>query len=197
MIRLIRYQTWLVAGLMLLVGSMAGGAFVGASMVQASHAPESAFAVSAPPVREAVSMPATFAPVVKAVLPAVVNISSTRVIRTSGFSQDNPFGDLFPGFRIPDRPQRQQGEGSGVIVSADGYIVTNNHVVDGATELTVSMADKREMKAHVIGTDAKTDIALIKVDARDLPHVVLAIPRKSRSETLRSRWVILLGWDRR
>ena len=173
MIRLIRYQTWLVAGLMLIVGSMAGGAFVGASMVQASHAPESAFAVAAQPVREAVSMPATFAPVVKAVLPAVVNISSTKVIRTSEFPQDNPFGDLFPGFRMPDRPMRQQGEGSGVIVSADGYIVTNNHVVDGATELTVSMADKREMKARVIGTDAKTDIALIKVDARDLPHVVL------------------------
>ncbi len=173
MIRLIRYQTWLVAGLMLIVGSMAGGAFVGASMVQASHAPESAFAVAAPPVREAVSMPATFAPVVKAVLPAVVNISSTKVIRTSEFPQDNPFGDLLPGFRMPDRPMRQQGEGSGVIVSADGYIVTNNHVVDGATELTVSMADKREMKARVIGTDAKTDIALIKVDARDLPHVVL------------------------
>ena len=173
MIRLIRYQTWLVAGLMLIVGSMAGGAFVGASMVQASHAPESAFAVAAPPVREAVSMPATFAPVVKAVLPAVVNISSTKVIRTSEFPQDNPFGDLFPGFRMPDGPMRQQGEGSGVIVGADGYIVTNNHVVDGATELTVSMADKREMKARVIGTDAKTDIALIKVDARDLPHVVL------------------------
>ena len=173
MIRLIRYQTWLVAGLMLIVGSMAGGAFVGASMVQASHAPESAFAVAAAPVREAVSMPATFAPVVKAVLPAVVNISSTKVIRTSEFPQDNPFGDLLPGFRMPDRPMRQQGEGSGVIVSADGYIVTNNHVVDGATELTVSMADKREMKARVIGTDAKTDIALIKVDARDLPHVVL------------------------
>jgi len=158
---------------MLIVGSMAGGAFVGASMVHASRAPEAAFAAAAPPVRETVSMPATFAPVVKAVLPAVVNISSTRVIRTSGFSQDNPFGDLFPGFRIPDRPQRQQGEGSGVIVSADGYIVTNNHVVDGATELTVSMAEKREMQARVVGTDAKTDIALIKVDARDLPHVVL------------------------
>src|SRR5437867_7151690 len=172
MTRSIRYQTWLVAGLMLVVGSVAGGAFVGASIVQASHA-ESAFAVAAPPVREAVSMPATFAPVVKAVLPAVVNISSTKVIRTSEFPQDNPFGDLLPGFRMPDRPMRQQGEGSGVIVSADGYIVTNNHVVDGATELTVSMADKREMKARVIGTDAKTDIALIKVDARDLPHVVL------------------------
>src|SRR5437867_5648728 len=173
MIRLIRYQTWLVAGLMLIVGSMAGGAFVGASMVQASHAPESAFAVAAPAVREAVSMPATFAPVVKAVLPAVVNISSTKVIRTSEFPQDNPFGDLFPGFRMPDRPLRQEGEGSGVIVSSDGYIVTNNHVVDGATELIVSMADKREMKARVIGTDARTDIALIKVDAKDLPHVTI------------------------
>src|SRR6059036_927283 len=173
MIRLIRYQTWLVAGLMLIVGSMAGGAFVGASMVQAGHAPESAFAVAAPPVREAVSMPATFAPVVKAVLPAVVNISSTKVIRTSESPQDNPFGDLFPGFRMPDRPMPQKGEGSGVIVSADGYIVTNNHVVDGATELVVSLADKREMKARVIGTDAKTDIALIKVDAKDLPHVTL------------------------
>src|SRR5436189_5362011 len=173
MIRLIRYQTWLVAGLMLIVGSMAGGAFVGASMLQASTTTEAACAVAAPSVREAASMPATFAPVVKAVLPAVVNISSTWVIRPPQFPQDNRFGDLFPGFRMPDRPMRQQGEGSGVIVSADGYIVTNNHVVDGATELTVSMADKREMKARVIGTDAKTDIALIKVDARDLPHVVL------------------------
>src|SRR5213594_1877405 len=171
MTRLIRYQTWLLAGLMLIVGSMAGGAFVGASMVHASRAPEAAFAAAAPPVRETVSMPATFAPVVKAVLPAVVNISSTKVIRTSELPQDNPFGDLFPGFRMPDRPMRQQGEGSGVIVSADGYILTNNHVVDGATELTVSMADKREMKARVIGTDAKSDIALIKVDAKDLPHV--------------------------
>src|SRR5438034_9714467 len=100
--RITRYQTWLVAALMLTLGSMAGGAFVGASMVHASHAPEAAFAAAAPPVRETVSMPATFAPVVKAVLPAVVNISSTTVIRTSGFPQDSPFGDLFPGFRMPD-----------------------------------------------------------------------------------------------
>jgi serine protease Do len=173
--RISRYPTWVVATLMLVIGSMAGGAFVGASMVQAGHAPEAAVAAAAPPVREAINMPATFAPVVKAVLPAVVNISSTKVIRTSGFpgGEDNPFGDLFPGFRMPEGPQRQQGEGSGVIVSSDGFIVTNNHVVDGSTELTVSMGDKRELKAHVIGTDAKTDIALIKVDAKDLPHVVL------------------------
>src|SRR5499427_10096794 len=170
--RISKYPVWVIAALMLSIGAMAGGAFVGSSMIQAGHAPESAVAAAAPAVREAVNMPATFAPVVKAVLPAVVNISSTRVIRTSGPS-DNPFGDLFPGFRMPDRPQRQEGEGSGVIVSSDGYIVTNNHVVDGATELTVSMSDKREMKARVIGTDSQTDIALIKVDAKDLPHVTL------------------------
>src|SRR5499426_3144855 len=172
--RISKYPVWVIAALMLSIGAMAGGAFVGSSMIQAGHAPESAVAAAAPAVREAVAMPAAFAPVVKAVLPAVVNISSTRVIRTSGRS-DNPFEDMFPGFgfRMPDRPLRQQGEGSGVIVIADGYIVTNNHVVDGATELNVSMSDKREMKARVIGTDSQTDVALIKVDAKDLPHVAL------------------------
>jgi serine protease Do len=94
------------------------------------------------------------------------------MVRTSNF-EDNPFGNLLPGLRMPERPQRQEGEGSGVIVSPDGYIVTNNHVVDGSTDLSVSMSDGREMKARVIGTDAKTDIALIKVDAKDLPHVAL------------------------
>jgi serine protease Do len=175
--RVSRYPMWIIAALLLSIGSMAGGALVGASMMQAAHAPEQATAAAAP-VREAVTMPTTFAPVVKAVLPAVVNIASARVIRTSGFGEDNPFGDLFPGLRLPDRPQRQQGEGSGVIVSSDGYIVTNNHVVDGATELTISTADKREMKARVIGTDARTDIALIKVDAKDLPHVSLGSSAK-------------------
>src|SRR5438874_8758066 len=114
-------------------------------------------------------MPATFPPVVKAVLPAVVSISSTKVIRTSGFPQDNPFGDLFPGFPMPDRPMRQQGEGSGVIISPDGYIVTNNHVVDGATQIRVTLHDRRRLNAKVIGVDKLTDLAVIKVDARDLP----------------------------
>jgi Do/DeqQ family serine protease len=109
-------------------------------------------------------MPQTFAPVVKAVIPAVVNISSSRVVRTAGRNADP---------RIPDRPLRQQGEGSGVIISADGYIVTNDHVVNGATELMVSLSDKRELKARLVGTDEKTDIALLKVEATNLPHVKL------------------------
>src|SRR5262250_1512949 len=99
-----RYPVWILAALLLCMGSIAGGAFVGASMVQAGHAPAAAVAAAAPPVREATTMPATFAPVVKAVLPAVVNISSTKVIRTSAYGEDNPFGNLFPGFQMPDRP---------------------------------------------------------------------------------------------
>jgi Do/DeqQ family serine protease len=164
---------WVIAFVMLTIGSIAGGAFVGSSAMLAGHAPEAAVA-AASPVREPATMPTTFAPVVKSVLPAVVNISSTKVIRTSASrDDDNPFSQLFPGFRMPDRPQREEGEGSGVIISPDGYIVTNNHVVDGATQVTVSMADKRELKARVIGTDAKADVALIKVDATNLPSAHL------------------------
>jgi Do/DeqQ family serine protease len=165
---------WVVAVVMLGIGSIAGGAFVGSTAMLAGHAPAAAVAAAAP-VSEPVTMPTTFAPVVKNVLPAVVNISSTKIIRTSSLEDGDafPFGNLIPGFRMPDRPQRERGEGSGVIISPDGYIVTNNHVVDGATEVTVSMSDKREMKARVIGTDAKTDVALIKVDGANLPYAHL------------------------
>jgi serine protease Do len=171
--RITRYRMWIVAVTMLSIGSIAGGAFVGGSAMLAGHAPAAAVA-AAPSVREPVTMPTTFAPVVKSVLPAVVNISSTKIVKTSAYDQDeNPFGNLIPGFRMPNRPQRQEGEGSGVIVSADGYIVTNNHVVDGATEVTIQTSDKRELKARVIGTDPKTDVALVKVNATSLPYAHL------------------------
>jgi len=96
--RINRYSMWTIAAFILSIGSIAGGAFAGAALVQAGHAPEAALAAAAPPVRQAAAMPATFAPVVKAVLPAVVNISSTKMIRTSALRQDNdsPFGDLIP-----------------------------------------------------------------------------------------------------
>jgi len=173
--RIARYPLWVFALAMLSIGSIAGGAFVGSSAMLAGHAPAAAVA-AATPVSEPLTMPSTFAPVVKSVLPAVVNISSTKIIRTSAPGDDDngfPFGNLIPGFRMPDRPQRERGEGSGVIISADGYIVTNNHVVDGATEVTVTTADKRDLKAKVIGTDAKTDVALLKVNAASLPYAHL------------------------
>jgi len=125
---------------------------------------------------------------VKKIAPAVVNISSSRVVKTSanrnqrGRRQQQPqtpedfFGQLFgngggmfPG--IPDQPRREGGVGSGVIVSGDGYILTNNHVVEQADTVKVALADRREFTAKVIGTDPNTDIALLKIDGRNLPTV--------------------------
>jgi len=168
--RLPKYQLWIIATIMLIVGAIAG-----ASAMQAGRAPAAAAEAAAPPVREAAMMPTTFAPVVKSVIPAVVNISSSRMVRSTSL-QGDPFEFFFRGNQMPQRPQRDQREsaqGSGVIVSADGYVLTNNHVVDGATEVKVALSDKREMKARVVGTDAKTDIALLKLDAGNLPFVKL------------------------
>jgi serine protease Do len=127
-----------------------------------------------------------FAPVVKKVLPTVVNIASSRVskVPTEFFGQlpDDPMFRQFFGndfnrqFRAPRQApeQREQGLGSGIVMTQDGYIVTNNHVVDGASNVTVTLADKREFKARVIGTDPKSDIAVLKIDATNLPSITVA-----------------------
>ena len=75
--------------------------------------------------------------------------------------------------QMAPRQQREQGEGSGVIVSPEGYILTNNHVVDGATDVRVTLSDKREFKARIVGTDPKTDLAVLKIDASNLPSAVI------------------------
>jgi serine protease Do len=120
-----------------------------------------------------------FAPVVKRVMPAVVSVNSTKIVKTSAQNQQvDPlfrqfFGDNSGGqFNVPDE-QRSDGLGSGVIVSPEGYILTNNHVVDGATNVTVTLSDKRELKARVVGTDPRTDIAVIKIDASNLPTITV------------------------
>ena len=121
----------------------------------------------------------TFVPVVKAVTPAVVNISTTRVVKTQGNGAtpfDDPFFRQFFGdefyrrFQIP-RERRENSLGSGVIVSPDGYIVTNNHVIAKADEIKVLLNDKREFVGKVVGTDPKTDVAVVKINAKDLPNV--------------------------
>jgi serine protease Do len=122
----------------------------------------------------------SFAPVVKAVLPTVVNISSSKVVRTPnqvwGPMPMDPFFQQFfgdgPNGNIP-RERRERSLGSGVIVSPEGYILTNNHVVDGATDIRVTLSDKREFKATIVGTDPKTDVAVLKVDAGSLPAVTI------------------------
>jgi len=121
----------------------------------------------------------SFAPVVKRVLPAVVSVSSTKVVKT-GLSEDGEmdpflrrfFGEQGRQFNSP-RERRAEGLGSGVIVSPEGYILTNNHVVDGATEVRVTLTDRQEFKARVVGRDPKTDIAVLKIDAQNLRPIVI------------------------
>jgi serine protease Do len=123
-----------------------------------------------------------YSSVVKRVLPAVVNISTSKVVKTevgmNGPQGLDPFFRQFFGedfgrhFQVP-KERRERALGSGVIVSPEGYILTNNHVVDGATEVAVTLHDKREVKARVIGADPRTDIAVLKIDAANLPSVTL------------------------
>lgn len=116
--------------------------------------------------------------VAKLARPAVVNISTTGTAKTPESSRspffDDPFfrrffGDEFERRFEPPPSPRQEGGGSGVIVSDDGYIITNNHVIENSEAIQVLLSDKRTFTAEVIGTDPKTDLALLKIDANDLP----------------------------
>jgi serine protease Do len=124
-----------------------------------------------------------YASVVKRVLPAVVNISSSKIVKPDPSFLRGPqgvdpffrqfFGDDFSRkFAVPQE-RREKALGSGVVVSPEGYILTNNHVVDGATEVTVTLHDKREFKARVVGTDPRTDIAVLKIDGSNFPVLTL------------------------
>jgi serine protease Do len=122
----------------------------------------------------------TFAPVVQKVMPSVVNVFSSKKVRNDRTFEpffDDPFfrrffGDNFWGRPIP-RERQERSLGSGVIVSPDGYILTNNHVVDDATDVKVSLSDKREFTARIVGKDSKTDLAVLKIDQSGLPTVSL------------------------
>lgn len=126
---------------------------------------------------KAASAPESFAPLVKKEMPAVVNISTRQVVKVQ---QPSPFGDpkmdeffyRFFGGRA-QREQVRQSLGSGFVISPDGYILTNNHVVDMARDIKVALSDGRVMDAKLVGKSKEIDIALIKVDARDLPSVTL------------------------
>ncbi|MDP2621696.1 MAG: DegQ family serine endoprotease [Hyphomicrobiales bacterium] len=120
----------------------------------------------------------SYAPVVKKAAPAVVNVYASRVVRQPGFSlfEQDPFFRRFfgPGFGVP-RERVQSSLGSGVIVSPDGVVVTNNHVITGATDIKIALADRREFEAEVILKDEQTDLAVLRaVDAREpFPYLEL------------------------
>jgi serine protease Do len=144
--------------------------------------------VSTTPINRDPKLGTSYAPVVKKAAPSVVNIYSTRTVREQ--PRRNPFRNIPPmlqqffGDQFRDqfpedaqpRLRREEGLGSGVIISPDGYILTANHVVNGADEIKISIAndDKKEYTAKIIGTDPQTDVAVLKIDAKDLPAITLA-----------------------
>jgi serine protease Do len=150
---------------------------------------------------EVVGFPKSFADLAEKVKPAVVNISTTSVVTVPGnpfrhfFGDEDqgPFGDFFRKYfeNTPDRKMKQQSLGSGFIIDRNGFIITNNHVVDNAEDIRVKLSDGREFKAKVIGRDQKTDLALIKITSvfENLPSISLG-----DSDSMRvGDWVIAVG----
>jgi serine protease Do len=148
-------------------------------------------------------VPPSFSQIVKKAAPSVVNINSVTVVSTDQqmpFQNpfgDDPFGDLFDHFfryriPIPQVPEnyRQTGLGTGFIIDKDGYILTNNHLVESAEEINVTLVDKREFKAEIIGRDSQTDLALLKIEgAEDLEPLTLGDSEKLEV----GDWVVAIG----
>ncbi len=150
-----------------------------------------------PPALSTPVMPSSFAELAESLSPTVVNVKVTKIEKATfqgHHMPEGPFGDFFERFfkEMPRMPEghRTQGAGSGVIISEDGYILTNNHVVEGAKEVTVTLSDKNEYKAEVIGLDPKTDLAVLKIETQNgLPAAALG-----NSENLRvGDWVVAIG----
>ena len=171
-----------------LAAAVLGGAFVAVPatalfLYSSEHSAEAAAAAPEPAprvVRSAAPLASglpDFRPLVERYGPAVVNVSVSANVRTFGVP-------MVPGHRSP-----MQGEGSGFIVSADGTILTNAHVVDGARKVTVKLTDHREFEAKVVGVDTKSDVAVLKIEATGLPVVTLGDPRQLEV----GEWVVAIG----
>jgi serine protease Do len=192
----------------LVAAGLLGGVATFYSQIDGSPV-SSAFAATTPALVSPSGAPAVvanlpdFTALVDRAGPAVVNISVVHDQRKGGIDiegldEDSPYYEFFKRFGgIPNGPgmhpqlpqQPSQGMGSGFIVSNDGYIVTNAHVVDGASDVTVKLTDRREFTAKVIGTDKRTDIALIKIDAKNLPAINLS----ATTGVKRGEWVVAIG----
>jgi serine protease Do len=140
--------------------------------------------------------PADFTSAAEAAIPATVHIKTkaNRQVSNNLPRSKSPFGDLFPDFddlfgdRFRSIPQ--MASGSGAIISEDGFIVTNNHVIDGADEITVTLTNKKSFKAKLIASDPSTDLAVIKIDAKDLPFIVYG----NSDDVKVGQWVLAVGY---
>jgi serine protease Do len=183
-IRLRRPVALLVLVVSLALGALAGSLLTGRRSPQGINLLVSADGQA---VADQVSFTAGVTPVVERVLPAAVNISSEKVIRFADSGPTSPFffDPFFRGFFSAPRyshprERREQSLGSGVFVSPDGYLLTNNHVVEGSEEIRISLADNREMNAKIVGADPRTDIAVLKVSENNLPVLPIGDSKKVR-----------------
>lgn len=136
-----------------------------------------------------------FTPAATSATPAVVHIKTKTKARQVSNRQRNPFADMFGDdfgdfFGGPRVIPEQRASGSGVLITEDGYIITNNHVVDGADEINVTLANKKSYKGTVIGTDPSSDIAVIKIEGKSLPYLVYG----NSDEVKLGQWVLAIGY---
>jgi len=178
------YKGILGAAALIFVGIIFGAILVsGFGVVRPSLADINLGAAN-PPVNldaDATSFSKAFIEVAEKVTPTIVQITVVS-------ERENPHDDFF-FFPFKDMPKEQRGSGSGIIISNDGYIATNNHVVENATKVTVGMSDKRTFDAKVVGTDPLTDLAVIKIEAKNLPTAYLG-----NSDDIKvGQWVMAIG----
>jgi serine protease Do len=168
-------KKFLIGSALILMGFIVGGAV----FLIVEESPVRTPTVYVPSVSEKAqrSGPSAFSGIVNAVSPSVVNISTVKIVGGETAYTNDPFFDFFNDFFSPfydeelRKPWKEQGLGSGVIVSEDGYIITNNHVVSDAEKIKVTLYDKNVFYGKVVGADPKTDIAVVKIDAEELPKV--------------------------
>src|SRR5438876_8253436 len=189
----VKTRDWLKFGALVAMAFALGLAFASAFKLPArgEAAVRSVLQDTSPPralpqAKAAVDLGDAFASVAEHVKPAVVFIKSERRERVSSRRLPPGFEDFF---QVPRHPQIEQGSGSGFIVSQDGYILTNNHVVQGADRVTIRLYDNREFTAKTIGTDPNTDIAVIKIQTTGLPTVRLG----DADSTKIGNWVLAIG----
>jgi serine protease Do len=196
-------KTLIAVAVSFALGAAASGGVFWREHLQLPMSSANAAAVAAPAARTPLAtLPATgFTELVNRYGPAVVNVSVVAERKVAAWQGDDadgpafgpgdPFGEFFKRFRIPAPGARapMRGQGSGFIVSPDGYILTNAHVVDGAKEVTVKLTDRREFRARVIGADRQSDVAVIKIDAKDLPSVQLGGGAKVQV----GEWAVAIG----
>ncbi|MBN8440406.1 MAG: DegQ family serine endoprotease [Thauera sp.] len=187
------------------VGAYEGARFAGQAHAASAPAVTASIATNSQPQTAMAAAPAVALPDFRSIVdrygPAVVNISVEGTVKTAARGV-SPFGNLDPNdpfydflrrfgpqFQVPQGEQIKRGMGSGFIVSPDGVILTNAHVVADASHVTVKLTDKREFSAKVIGVDKPTDVAVIRIDAHDLPTVPLGDPADTRV----GDWVLAIG----